>query len=106
MVFDINHILGGIGFRQTHNINAAAHDGFQIRHAVVGLQRVDPHDRFHILIQRMLKRVENQAASGIFFTQDHGVLKVEHQRVGPIDKGIADHGGIGAGNEQHAAPGA
>jgi hypothetical protein len=36
------------------SVRAAAHHGLQVRQAVGGVERIDAHDGFHLLVQRML----------------------------------------------------
>ncbi|MOA10899.1 hypothetical protein D3C78_1308080 [compost metagenome] len=51
----------------------------------------------------MLQCVVNQPPRRVFFTQDHRVFQIEHQRIGLINKGVAYHRRVGTGHEQHAA---
>ena len=47
--------------------------------------------------------VIHQEAGGVLFGIGHGVLQVEHDGVGPVDMGVADHAGVVAGHEHHTA---
>ncbi len=106
LFFDIQNILSGIGFRQTHNVRTTANDGFQVVNTPFGIQRVYTHNGFNIAIKRMLQRVVNHAAGGVFFTQCNGVFEVKHQGISRVDKGVADHRGISTRHKQHTAAGA
>ena len=82
LALHVDNVLRAVGLRQAHDVRAAAHHRLQVRRAVGGVERIDAHDGFHLPVQRVLQRVIHQPARRVFFTQDHRVFQIEHQRIG------------------------
>ncbi|CSB49496.1 Uncharacterised protein [Vibrio cholerae] len=57
--FHLNHIVGVIGFRQTHHFGSAAHHGIKVFDAEFRIERIDPYHGFHLLVHRVLQRMEH-----------------------------------------------
>ncbi len=72
------NIVFAVGFRQTHHVHPGAHDRFEVGEAKRGVERINTHHGFNILIHRMLQSMKDQQARGIFLAQGHRVFQVEH----------------------------
>ena len=99
----VDDVLGAVGFGQAHHLDPGPDHGLQVLDAQAAAQVVDAdHGLLGAEVQG-LQGVIHQEAGGVLFGIGHGVLQVEHDGVGPVDMGVADHAGVVAGHEHHTA---
>ena len=99
----VDDVLGAVGFGQAHHLDPGPDHGLQVLDAQAAGQVVDAdHGLLGAEVQGF-QGVIHQEAGGVLFGIGHGVLQVEHDGVGPVDMGVADHAGVVAGHEHHTA---
>ena len=99
----VDNILGAVGLGQADHLDPGPDHGLQILDAQAAGQVVDAHHGLLGAEVQGLQGVIHQKTGGVLLGIGHGVLQVEHDGVGPVDVGVADHAGVVAGHEHHTA---
>ena len=99
----VDNVLGAVGLGQADHLDPGPDHGLQILDAQAAGQVVDAHHGLLGAEVQGLQGVIHQKTGGVLLGIGHGVLQVEHDGVGPVDVGVADHAGVVAGHEHHTA---
>ncbi len=95
------HLFGKLGLGKQHQVRRFGNNLRQIFKAHG--QLVDAHHALALAEIHRAQRVADQNARGIFFRVMHGILEIENDGVGPVQRGVDEVLGLGAGKVQTRA---